>query len=120
MLAMLTMQFAIDQVVDVPFVRNRDVFAADAMDVVMRVARGAATGITGAHVARVQLMFVDVAVVRMMQVPIVGVVDVLAVPDRNVTAPRTVDVLVLVVDERFHKAGLKVAPRTAPVKRRAV
>lgn len=104
MLAVLTVELALDQVVDVAFVRDRDVLAADAMDVVVRVARGPATGITGPHVASVQLMLVDVAVVRVMQVPVVRVVDVLAVPDRDVTAPGTVVVLVLVVDERFHKS----------------
>ncbi len=102
MLAVLAVQLAVDDVIDVAFVRHRDVFAADAVHVIVRVGAFRARGLAAERAGRLQFVFVDVAVVRVMQVPVVDVVDVVAVADRDVAAAGAVDVLVTVVDEKFH------------------
>jgi hypothetical protein len=104
MLAVLAMELALDEVVDVALMRHRDVFAPDAVDVVVRVRAAQAERIAGPQVRRIELVLVDVTAVRVMQVAVVHVVDVIAVADRKVTAAGTVYVLVLVVNERFHTA----------------
>jgi hypothetical protein len=66
---------AADDVVDVPVVRDRDVFAPDAVQMVRRMF--VAVMADARHdVGRTELVFVDVVAVRMVQVPIVHVVDV--------------------------------------------
>jgi hypothetical protein len=117
MFAVLAVQFAVDQVVDMALVWDGDVFAADPMDVVVRVPLVPAARVTGTHVARVELMFVDVAVVRVVQMAVVRVVHVVAVPHGHVAAAGSVDVLVLVVNERFHCAFSGCNGSTGPVRR---
>ena len=81
-------QVPADEVVDVVAVRNLLVTAAGLMHV-----RGLmlAAGVLGCAVGRIggadlQDVLVDVVAVRVMQMPVVQVVEVVAVPDRRVPA----------------------------------
>jgi curli biogenesis system outer membrane secretion channel CsgG len=88
-----------DEVVDVIAVRDRVVPAAWAVGVARvvgtaSVVRGARSGV---RVGDLQLALVDVPVVRMVEVAVVGVVDVVAVLEGGVTAAGAVCVCVVVV-----------------------
>ena len=84
------MQVPVDQVVDMVAVRHRLVTAARAMLVVLVVASAdmvgrAGAGIVGAHLDRV---LVNVIAVRVMQMAVVQVVEVIAVLDGGMAAGR--------------------------------
>ncbi|GAC1306693.1 MAG: hypothetical protein NVSMB21_09750 [Vulcanimicrobiaceae bacterium] len=121
MLAMLTMDVALDDVVDMPVVRDRDVLAADAMNVARRVRAARVRRIARRHdVGSAELVFVDVVAVRMVEVRVMHVVDVIAMTDCEMTALRAVDVIVAVVNVRFHTrsprrtVSLELRARTKP------
>ena len=103
-LAVLAVHVTVDDVIDVTGMRNRDVLAADAVNVivVMRVA-GMAPRIARREIALAELVLVDVILMRVVQVTVVHVVDVIAVTHREMPAAVTVNVLVPVVDVRLHK-----------------
>jgi hypothetical protein len=97
MIPVRMMQAAIDEVIDVIAVRDRFVTAAGAVDVDVRgivpaARRGVAVGIGRAHGDDV---LIDVIAMRMMQVPIVEVVDVPVVFHRGVAAAWAVGVVVM-------------------------
>lgn len=107
-IAVLMMQTPVDHVVDVIAVRDRFVSAAGAVDVA-----GLATGRHRVHAA-VRILVADlddmlvvvhltVRLVWMVQVPVVQIVDVVAVADRLMTAAGTVRVVVIGMD----MAGLR-------------
>ena len=96
--AVRVVQAAIDQVVDVVVVRDGVVSAVGAVLVAALVAAGR-LGVAGRVVgAGLDHVFVDVVAVRVVQVPVVQVVDMIVVLDRGVAAVRPVDVLVASVD----------------------
>jgi hypothetical protein len=102
-IAVLVMQVAGDQVVDVITVGNRRVAAVGVMTVrflvlAAIVPRRAAAGITAAHA---DVMLFHAAVVDMMQVTIVQIIDVAVVADRGVSAIGAVSVRMLRVDVVF-------------------
>jgi hypothetical protein len=99
-----------DQVIDVVPVGHRLVAAARTVLVPglvtgVAVSGGATVPVGGVHLQRV---LVDVVAVRMMQVAIVQVIDVVAMPDRGVAAVLAVLVavgnvlVVAAVTHRFH------------------
>jgi hypothetical protein len=100
MAAMGMMQVALDQVIDMVAVRHglmaaaRTVFVASLMAAAIMV-RGAGVGIVGGHVDH---MLVEMVAVRVMQVAVVEIVHVIAVPDRGVAATWSVLVRVVVMD----------------------
>jgi hypothetical protein len=100
MAAVWMVQVAIDQVVDMVAVRHGFMAAARTVLVTSLMAaaiviRRAGVGIAAAHFDH---MFVEMVFVRVMQVAIVEIVHVIAVPDRGVAAARTVLVRVFVMD----------------------
>jgi hypothetical protein len=89
-------EVAVDQVVDVVAVGHRRVTAAAAVGVAgIVVTAGVSAGAVGRVVrADAQAVLVDVAVgLHVVQVPVVGVVDVVLVDHRRVAASRAVDVI---------------------------
>jgi len=99
-------QVAVDQVIHVIAVGHRGVAASGSVNMAPRVAaarmsRRASVRIGGVHGDD---MLVDVSLVGMVQVPVVKVVDVVAVPDRRVTASGAVRVGMVAVD----LAGIRV------------
>lgn len=97
MIAMLMVQPPFDEVVDVIAVRHGLMSAARTVDVtglvaLMAVFRGAAVWIFVGHVDGVRHTMIAVRVVKL---PIMEIVDVVAMPDSNVTASRAVFVRML-------------------------
>jgi hypothetical protein len=100
MTAMRMMQVAIDQVVDMVAMRHGGVAAAGTVLVALLmtaavVVRRAGIRIGSAHLDHV---LVDMVFVRVMQVAVVKIVHVIAVPDSCVAAARTVLVRMVVMD----------------------
>ncbi|WP_174923297.1 MULTISPECIES: hypothetical protein [Burkholderia] len=95
MIAMRMMKVSVDQIVDVIAMRYRFVPATGPMDVTCLVATAARR--TPVRVLRADLdpVFVDVIAVRMVQMAVVQVVDVVAMPDGGVTAARTMLMVVV-------------------------
>jgi hypothetical protein len=93
-----------DDVVDMIAVRNRLVSASLGVDVSLAVPRARVRGGTGGGVRRpdFERALVDVAFVRVMQVPVVQVVDVASVPDGGVAATGSVNVVVMLVHGVAH------------------
>ena len=100
-LAVLAMHVAVDDVIDVPGMRDRDVFATDAVNVIDGVRR-AIVRIATLQIVLAELVLVDVVAVRVVQVAVVHVIDVIVVPDREMSARIAVNVFVPVVNVRFH------------------
>jgi hypothetical protein len=96
--AVRVMQVAIDQIVDVVAVGDRLMAAAGTVLVIGRVSAAlvlvATVGIAVAHLDRV---LVDVDLVRMVQVAVVQIVDVIAVAHGDMTAVRAMAVFVIAV-----------------------
>jgi hypothetical protein len=97
--AVLTVQLAVDQIIDMADVRDRHVLAADAVLVALRVPAGRLSRSAGYHVARPDLVLVDMVAMGVVEVPVVRVVDVIVVPHRHMSAARTVLVIVSIVNE---------------------
>jgi hypothetical protein len=100
MAAVRVMQVAVDQIVDMIAVRHGFVTAARPVLVAPRVSaaimiRRAFVGIAAAYVDR---MFVEVVVMRVMEVTVMEIVDMVAVPDRGVAAARPVLVRMVMMD----------------------
>ncbi len=113
MIPVRMMQVAIDEVIDMIPVRHRFVPAARAVDlggIVAGAGRGVPVGIRGAHFDDV---LVHMIAVRMMQMPVVQIIDVPVVFDRRVAAAGAV--LMVVVGMNFAVAhyggGLKFPER---------
>ena len=101
MFAVLAMDVARDDVIDVPLVRDRDVLAADAVLVLPCVRIATMTRIARLQIARAELVFVDVIAVRMVEVTVVGVIDMIVVSHGHMAACGAVDVFVTIVDVFF-------------------
>jgi hypothetical protein len=94
MIAVHVVQVTGDQVIDVVAVRDRGMAAARTVDVTLRVARALMLRRARARVRRVHgdRTLVDVIVVRVMEMPVVNVVDVAGMANRLMAAGRAVNV----------------------------
>lgn len=111
----------VDQEVRVVAMRHRLVPAPGAVDMAGLVAAGR-HGVT-IRMLGVDLddVLVDMAVVRMMQMTVVQIVDVITVPDRGMPAARAVNVVMPIVDLMvvMRHAQRRYGPQPArPSKRR--
>ncbi len=99
MIAVLVVQASVDQVVDVVAVRHRFVSTAGAMHMTRLVISAAVVGIAAVGVAVGDLdhVLVNVISMRVVKVPVVQVVDVVAVLDGDMAAPGTMRVGVVVM-----------------------
>jgi hypothetical protein len=93
-IAVHVVQVTGDQVIDMVAVRDRRMAAARTVDVPLRVARALMLWRAVARVRRVHrdLALVDVIAVRVMEMPVVNVVDVAGVANRLMAAGRAVNV----------------------------
>jgi hypothetical protein len=96
-IAMWMMQVAVHQIVDVIAMRNRFVSATRAVHVIWRVAAAVMGGRASVRVfcAYLKSVLVDMIAMRMVQMAIMQVVDVVAMPDGRVPAARAVLVVVM-------------------------
>ncbi|GAC1551683.1 MAG: hypothetical protein NVS3B16_26410 [Vulcanimicrobiaceae bacterium] len=111
----LPMDMSADHVIDVPVVRNGGMLAADAVHVVARMRAARVCRVATDQVGFAELMLVDVVAVRMMEVGIVHVIDVIVVPDGQMAAVFPVLMVVPIVDVRFQ--GYSLRRRNAQVER---
>jgi hypothetical protein len=114
MLAVLTMHVARDDVIYVSGVRNRNVLAADAVDVIDRMWIARVVRIAARQIVFTEFVLVDVIVVRMVEMPVVHVIHVVFMTNREMTAVGTVKVVVAIVNVRFHGRTVSV-PRPPSV-----
>ena len=100
MAAVGVMQVPTDEIVDMVSVRHGLVAAARPVPVALVVSRAGVVGGTGAGVAVVHLedMLIDVVAMRVMEMTVVQVVDVIPVLDRGMAAGRAVLVRMVRVD----------------------
>jgi hypothetical protein len=101
-LAMLTMHVPGDDVIDVSGVRNRDVLAADAVHVIDRMRIARVVRIAAREIVFSEFVLVDVIAVRMVEMPVVHVIDVIFMANGEMAACGTVKVIVAIVNVRFH------------------
>jgi hypothetical protein len=95
------MDVTADHVIDVPVVRDRNVFAADAVNMIARVRVARVVRVARNEIGGRELMLVDMVVVRMMEMSVVRVIDVVLVHDREMPAIIPVTVRVGVMDVLF-------------------
>ena len=100
--AVLAMDVAAHDVVDVSGVRNRDVLATDAVHVFRVVSVARMPRVARHEVGGAEFVLVHVAAVRVVQVTVVHVVHVVVVADGEMSAALAVHVLVVVVNVGFH------------------
>lgn len=100
--AMLAMDVTLDHVVDVSVVRNRGVFATDAVNMIGGMGAAGVRRIARHQICGSELVFVDVVAMRMVQVGVVNVIDVVVMAHREMPAVFPVFVIVTVVNVRFH------------------
>jgi hypothetical protein len=120
MVAMRVMQMALDPVIDMIAVRHRLMAAAGAMNMPCRVTgaamvQGAAVGVVAGHLDHV---LVDMVRMRVVQVAVMQIVDMAAVPDRGVAAAGTMLVSVLgmlFVGAGGHRSSSFTCPRAAGI-----
>lgn len=88
MVSVRVVQVTIDQIVNVVAMRNRLVSAAGTMDMVGLMARAAVNGraAIGILLAHLDDMLVDVIAMRMMQMAVVQVVNMIPMPNGDVAA----------------------------------
>jgi hypothetical protein len=106
--AVRVVQVVADQEVDVVAVRDRLMAAAGAVDVIRRVVGACVARRAARRIRRVDRdrALVDMTAMWGVKMTVVKIVDVVAVLDRDVTAARAVDVVVLVVDGMLvHRLG---------------
>ncbi len=95
MVAVRMMKVPIDQVINVITVRNGFVSAARAVHMTGLVTTGAVRAVIRVVRAHLYLVLVHMISMRMMQMPIVQVVDMITMLDSGMPAPRTVLVIML-------------------------
>ncbi|KVM81402.1 hypothetical protein WJ60_26180 [Burkholderia ubonensis] len=95
MIAMRVMEAAVDEIIDMVAMRYRFVPASRPVDVTRVVAAAALRALIRIPCADFERVFVDMVAVRMVQMAIVQVIDVVAMPDCGMTAARTVLMLML-------------------------
>jgi len=106
MVAVRMMQVAVHEVIDMIAVRDRLVAAAEAVDVrgvVARAGRSVTVGIRGADFDDV---LIDMTPMRMMQMPVVQIVDMPVVFDGGVAAAGAVFVVVIGMDFAVAHSGV--------------
>jgi hypothetical protein len=108
MVAVRVMQVAVDEVVDMIAMWHRRVAAARSMPVAALVAAAivagcAPLGISGRHLDH---MLVVVIAMRIVQMAVMEIVDVVAMPDRDMAAARPVAVRVVVMNRVLGHACL--------------
>ena len=102
MFAVLTMDVASDDIIDVPGVRYRNVFATDAVHVIERMRIARVARVAARQIVFSKLVLVDVIAVRMMEMPVVHVIHVIFMANGEMAACGTVKVVVAIVNVRFH------------------
>ncbi|HVW51951.1 MAG TPA: hypothetical protein VHC91_16435 [Trinickia sp.] len=112
MIAMRVMQVAVDQIVDMIAVRDRLVSASGPMNVIRGMGATLMVRRTSIRIfpAHLDPMFVDVVTMWMMQMPIMQIVDVVAVPDSGMAAVRAM-LMVMVGMMRFVACAHRETPR---------
>lgn len=97
MITMRMMQVAVDEIINVLSVGNGFMAAARSMDMGGIMPRAAVFRRTGSRIGGAYLddMFVHMIAMRVMQVPVVKVVDMIAVADSRMTAARLMLVVVI-------------------------
>lgn len=112
MVAVGVMKMAVDQIIDVIAVRDRLVAAAGAVHVIGRMRAAVVRRRAGAGIGRrhVEHMLLDGRAGRVMQMPVVQVIDVVAVLHRGMPATLAVRVIVLMVMAHF-LGSFAVRPR---------
>lgn len=108
MAAVRVMEMPADQIVDVIPMGNGFVPASGAMLMGCVVSRAGMIGRAACRVHRAHLdhVLIYMIAVRLMEVPVVQVVDVLAVLDGNMSAAGSVNVGVALVDLMFVRHGI--------------
>jgi hypothetical protein len=109
MVAVRMVQMSFDAVVDMIAVRDRFMAAARAMHMPLGMAAAGVLRRAGVGVlaADIEMMFFDLASLRVMQVAIVQIVDVFVVLDRGVAAVRAVSMAVVAVCRLRHRIILR-------------
>lgn len=99
MIAVRVVQVAVDEIIDVVAMRHGFVAAAGAMDMTRLMPRATMTGRAAVRVLLADLdhMLVDMVAMRMMEVAVMQVIDMIAVAHRGVAAAGAVLVIVVVV-----------------------
>lgn len=97
--AVRMVQMAFHQIVDMIAMGHRLVSAIGSMDVSRLMAGAAVIRRAGIRIGlrNLDLMLVDVIAMRMVQVPIVKIVDMVAMPQSDMAAPRTMRVCMAVM-----------------------
>jgi len=112
MIAVWVMQVAVDQIVDMIAVRYRLVSASGPVNVIRGMGATIMVRRTSIRIFRADLdpMFVYVVTMWMMQMPIMQIVDVVAVPDSGMSAVRAM-LMVMVGMMRFVACAHRETPR---------
>jgi hypothetical protein len=99
MIAMRMMQVAIDEVIDVVAMRHRLVTAAGAVDMASLMPGALVVGGAGVGIRRADLdhMFIDMVPMRVMQMAVMQVIDVIAMANGGMAAARAMLVIVVLV-----------------------
>ncbi len=104
--AVLAVEMTVDDVIDMSAMRDSDVFAAHAVNVIERMRAARVRRITRLQIGGAEFVFVHMIAVRMVQVRVVNVIDVIAMADGEVTARMTVFVIVPIMNVRFQVLSL--------------
>lgn len=112
MIAVWVMQVAVDQIVDMIAVRYRLVSASGPVNVIRGMGAAIMVRRTSIRIFRADLdpMFVYVVTMWMMQMPVMQIVDVIAVPDSGMAAVRAMP-MVMVGMVRFVACAHRETPR---------
>ena len=112
MIAVWVMQVAVDQIVDMIAVRYRLVSASGPVNVIRGMGATIMVRRTSIRIFRADLdpMFVYVVTMWMMQMPIMQIVDVVAVPDSGMAAVRAM-LMVVMGMVRFVACAHRETPR---------
>ncbi|MGF6696044.1 hypothetical protein OKW38_000655 [Paraburkholderia sp. MM5496-R1] len=110
MIAVRMVQVAVDQVVDVIAMRYRFVAACRPVDMSRLMTAAVRSTLIRIFCAHLQPVFVHVIAMGMVQVAIVQIVSVIAMPDRSVSAVRTM-LMVMMGMMRFVAGAHSGAPR---------
>ncbi|MEX3690629.1 hypothetical protein AB3X91_16100 [Paraburkholderia sp. BR14263] len=95
--AVRVVEMAVDQIIDVIAMRYRFVSAARAVDVARFMATAVGCAFVRILCADLDPVFVDVIAVRMMQMAVMQIVYVVAMPDGGVSAARAMLMLMVSV-----------------------
>jgi hypothetical protein len=98
-IAMRVMEMPVNQIINMVSMRYRRMSAVRAMDMIGCVTRALMfrRALARVHTGHLNLVFVDVTIVHVVQVPVVKVVNVALMPDRGMAAVRAVLVIMILV-----------------------